>query len=228
MTMKEEAKAVQEMAKVAGKAIDAGQQAGAFIARFIGGPLEQAAGIFEDRLRYARWERQQRLMRRAQEFMEQSKMTGPTRAVPLKLAIPIFQGAGLEDDDNMQDRWAALLVNAANADFHLEIRRAYLDILEQISPLDAKILDLIYELPFHEMQHNGVLTAALPSSVRVAPEDLGDPTDPPEEVALALGNLIRVGCLKASTTWGGGEVLSRVNPTLLGQAFVFACRLPTK
>ena len=58
----ETAKAAQEVAKTTGKGIDAGLELGGFFARFTGGPLEQASGIVEDKLRYMRWERQVRLM----------------------------------------------------------------------------------------------------------------------------------------------------------------------
>ena len=40
----ESAKAAQKIAKTAGKAIDAGREAGGFIARFVAGPLEQGIG----------------------------------------------------------------------------------------------------------------------------------------------------------------------------------------
>ena len=67
----ETAKAAQEVAKMTGKGIDAGRELGGFFARFIGGPIEQASDIVEDKLRYLRWERQVRLMKRAEEFLEQ-------------------------------------------------------------------------------------------------------------------------------------------------------------
>ena len=108
--------------------------------KFIGGPLEQATGIFEDKLKYLRWERRVRLMQRAEVFLQESGLATPTRPIPMKFAIPLFQGASLEDDDELQDRWAVLLVNAANAASGIELKRAYVDILEQISPLEAKIL----------------------------------------------------------------------------------------
>ena len=63
-------------------------------------------GLFEDRLMYARWERQMRLMSRAEEFLKKSGLFAPTRAVPLKLAVPLLQAVILEDNDELQDRWA--------------------------------------------------------------------------------------------------------------------------
>ena len=52
----ESAKAVQEVAITAGKAIDVTQKFGGFISQYIAGTLEQSMGIFEDKLKYMRWE----------------------------------------------------------------------------------------------------------------------------------------------------------------------------
>ena len=224
--MEEESKAVQEVAKTAGKAVDAAREAGGFIARFVSGPLEQGVGIFEDRLRYVRWERQVRLMRRAEEFLAKSGLSGPTRPVPLKLAIPLLQGATLEDDDGLQDRWAILLVNAANASFNIEIRRSFLEILQQLTPLDAQLLDVLYALPFDRSQHGGIVTGRLPESARIAEENEQEFQLPSEDIVLSLSNLARLGCIRSGMTWGGGESYGKVNPTVLGRAFVSACHLP--
>lgn len=222
--MEEEAKAVQEVAKTTGKAIDAAREAGGFIARFVSGPLEQGIGIFEDRLRYMRWERQIRLMQRAQDFLRLVGLTAPTRPVPLKLLIPIMQCASLEENDDLQDRWAALLVNAANTNFRSEVRRSYVAILEQLTPLDAHVLDVLYSLPFEKSQHDGIVTAELPRLARIKEEKENELPLPSEDVVISLSNLARLGCLRPGMTWGGGESFSRVNPTVAGKAFVEACR----
>ncbi|TKR53663.1 DUF4393 domain-containing protein [Allopusillimonas ginsengisoli] len=221
--MEEEAKAVQEVAKTTGKAIDAARETGGFIAKFVSGPLEQGMGIFEDRLRYMRWERQIRLMQRAQDLLQLVGLSTPTRPVPLKLAIPIMQGASLEENDDLQDRWAALLVNAANANFHSEVRRSYVAILEQLEPLDASILDALYSLPFEQSQHDGIVTQKLPESAYIAEEKEQNFPLPSADIVISLSNLARLGCLRPGMTWGGGESFGRVNPTVAGKAFVEAC-----
>ncbi|WP_162559899.1 hypothetical protein [Methylobacterium radiodurans] len=116
MAFDEEAKAVQEIAKASGKAIDASREAGGFIARFIEGPFAIASDIVQDRLRYARWERQQRLMVRAKEFLQEAGLTEPSRRLALNIAVPLLEAASLEENDELQDTWAKILVNAANAD----------------------------------------------------------------------------------------------------------------
>lgn len=225
--MNEEAKAVQEIAKTTGKAVDAAREAGGFIARFISGPLEQGVGIFEDKLKYLRWERQVRLMQRAEQFLALSGQSAPNRPVPIKIAIPLIQGASLEEDDFLQDRWAALLVNAGTTSFNGEVRRSYVAILEQLTPLDARILEVVYSLPFELSQHNGVNTSDLPNHARIPDEKEQELSLPSEEVVLSLSNLVRLGCLRPQMTWGGGESFAKVNPTIAGKSFVNACRVPS-
>jgi len=221
--MEEESKAIQEVAKATGKGIDAVREAGGFIARYVAGPLEEGVGILQDRLKYVRWERQVRLMQRAEQFLRDAGLNAPSRGVPLKIAVPLLQAATIEDDDALQDMWAALLVNAANADSGVEVHRSFIEILSQITSLEAQILDTIYALPFEDARYAGITTDSLPSSARI----LGDkehPTEQPsEQVALALGNLVRVGCVKMPGTWGGGETFAFVNPTVLGREFIRAC-----
>lgn len=52
MMDKEEAKAVQEVAKTSSNAVDAGRELGEFVGKYIAGPLEQVSGIIEDKLKF--------------------------------------------------------------------------------------------------------------------------------------------------------------------------------
>lgn len=60
--MKDESKAVEEIARTTGKVIDAGRELGGFLSKYVGGSIEQVAGIMEDKLKHMRWERQVRLI----------------------------------------------------------------------------------------------------------------------------------------------------------------------
>jgi hypothetical protein len=225
-TTQEVAKATKAVADASGKLIEASKSVGQFIARFIAGPLEQGMGIFEDRLKYMRWDRQLRLMKRAEEVIAERGYEMPSRAVPMKVAIPLFQGASMEEDDSLQDRWVNLLVNAAYVESGLEIRRAYIEILAQMDSMEAQILDKIYTLPFAETHTWGLITMWLPERAEIATEHNTRNIHPPEPVCAALANLVRLGCIKSPNMIIGGEFLAQVYTTRLGRDFVAACRQP--
>lgn len=221
------ADAVKAVAETTGKAIDATQRFGGFIAKYVAGPIEQGMGIVEDKFKYMRWERQLRFMQRADHLLREVGLSAPTRTIPLNIALPLLEAASLEDDDHLQDLWARLLVNAANEDSHVTVKRAYIAILEQLTPLEATMLERIYALPYDMTRHDGVLTGSLPSSASSGGRN--DPTverlEPSEDVQLGLANLARLGCITIPKSWGGGEVFTSVNPTLLGKSFIEACTL---
>lgn len=219
--------AVSEAAKAAGKAIDAAREFGGFISKYVSGPLEQGMGIFEDKLKYMRWERQTRLMQRAQQRMEELGFSRPTEPIPLKLAIPLLEAASLEDDDYLQDLWVRLLVGAATGTSAQTLTRAHIAILEQLSHADVEVLFKIQEVPFEEGVHAGVLTHELPVRAYTDPRTARDELDEPSiAVRLSLANLARVGCVSLGRTFGGGELYSRVHPTFLALSLRASLTLP--
>jgi hypothetical protein len=133
--MTDEAKAAAEIAKTTGKAIDSASKFGEFMARFIAGPLEQLSGIAEDMFKFMRWERQVRLIGRADELLQARGMTSATRAVALKIAVPILQAGSLEESNELQDLWANMLVNAADESVDMQFRRAFISIAEDLTYL---------------------------------------------------------------------------------------------
>jgi hypothetical protein len=84
----EESKAVREVAKTIRKGIEAATEFGKFLAAYVHGSLEAAMGMLSDHLNYVRWERQQRLIERTQEFSRVRGLDAPTKPVPLKVLIP--------------------------------------------------------------------------------------------------------------------------------------------
>lgn len=223
----EAAKATQEVAKTTGKIVDASREFGGFVAQYVGRPLEQAMGIIHDRLSYTRWANQVRLMQRAEQLRKEVGIS-QLRPLPFKVAIPLLEAAAIEDDAYLQDMWAKLLVNAANPEKEIEITRSFITILEQLTPFKARLLEMIYALPFDDIAHKGVWTGLLPEKVVPGGIDSIEPPEvngrpPSDAVVLALADLKRLGCIQTSMTWGGGETFSRVLPTMLGRHFVAAC-----
>ncbi|WP_447965149.1 Abi-alpha family protein [Nitrospira sp. Ecomares 2.1] len=219
--MSDESKAIEEIAKTAGKAIEAVLKLGGFLSKYVGGSTEQAMGIVEDKLKYLRWERQIRLIERADSFLAERGLRQPSRNVPLQLAIPLIQGGSLEEDNTLQDRWAALLVNAADASSHVEVRRAFVSILEDLTSLDALLLEKIYAATFVPDFEAEIWTTHLPECVtdeKPNQENLR----PSSRVELSLGNLTRLGLITPEMTYGGIAIFSKVHRTVLGREFLRA------
>jgi hypothetical protein len=225
--MDEKTEAVKEVAATAGKAIDATREFGGFISKYIAGSLEQGFGIFEDKLKYMRWERQQRLMMKAEEFAKQIGLMQPNKAIKMKYAIPLFQSASLEEEDYLQDLWAKLLVNSSNIESKIELNRTYIDILERLSVLEVQILNTIYSYDYEELLTKSILTIGLPEQLLFREED--DKNEYKLEdnnVNLALLNLERLGCIEIGRSfWTTRRINSSIHPTLLGKNFILACNM---
>lgn len=213
----EVAKATQELAKTAGNGIDLTRGFGGFVAKLIGEPMEVCAGMVSDKLSYMRWERQTRLMTRSDEVINQLGLEGRMQLVQMKLAVRILQEASMEEDDDLQDVWVKLLVNAANPDFKHEISPAFATILSDFGPLEARILQTVNDAnawPMHGVYINGLPDVAYDEySARSYKE-------PSEEVKVAVWNLVRLNCLKHCDPY------SNVAITDLGKALITACTLP--
>ena len=56
-------------------------------------------------------------------------------------------------------------MNAANGSSHVSLQRAYIAVLEQLTPLEAVLLQKIYSLPYDKTRHDGVEVGKLPDEV---------------------------------------------------------------
>lgn len=218
----EETKAVIEVAITSGKAIDASREVGGFISKFIAGPLEQGMGIFEDKLKYMRWERQVAIMDKVNKKMTERGLDGPTQPVAMKITIPLLQAASMEEDDNLQELWANLLVNAADKERGVEVRHSYITVLKDLTPFDAMILQRAYSMDTSLFRAINVFYISKEGpniSINKVPEG----QKPSVQTQVAIENLLRLRLLKASH-WRGSDFCVGVNKTRLGRYFYKACR----
>jgi len=113
------AKAVEEMAKAAGKAIDAGRDAGGWLDKIFGTGIEHAvARRWSDRELTKRveaaildWERLELLMQKVEKRLS-AKGIAQTRLPPPKVVLPLLEHATMEYEDELHTLWANLLATA--------------------------------------------------------------------------------------------------------------------
>jgi hypothetical protein len=216
------AKATEEGAKASQEAIQAGRELG----RFFSGPAGELAGMWWDHLKVVRFERQVRLWERVRHFCDERGLLTPTRKIPLNIGVPLRQNATLEEDDDLQDVWARLLVNSADASSGIELRRAFVSVLAEMTSLDVRnlaqieIADKLNE----ESSVIGVWTLELPERaipvVYAEPQRTGGPSP---DVEVSLSNLVRLGCIISSNRAPVPQPHHLVILTPFGRAFIDAC-----
>lgn len=213
------ADATKEVAITTGQAIEATRDLG----RIIKGPLEELVGIVGDRFRFERWKRGLALFDKARAIMKARGIQVPTRELPPKFAVPLLNSAVLEEDDELQEIWARMLVNAGDASTDMELRTAYVEILRGMSAFDVKNLSALaaatLALPQGAPRAVGVMKVLHPELVppgKVAP-------GVPLNLAISLANLARLGCAMPGGGFDGAVLFSLMTVTELGIALYKAC-----
>jgi hypothetical protein len=194
-------------------------QAGRDLGGFVPPAFRQLVGMAEDQFKVWRAKRQVRLREQFQEFLFDRGLDAPTRSIAPAFMLPLIERASLEADDALQDVWAMLLANAADADCSTEMRMAFISMLSEMTSLDVVIMSkLDSAVPPIDAPHN-LQTWNLPEKVGGD----GETREPTGNIALSLMNLVRLGCILPSVAYGGPLSLAVVTTTSLGRAFLAAC-----
>lgn len=97
-------------------------------------------GIVSDQITAYRFKNQINI---AVKIKKQCEANGfEPKAVAPHFAIPFFEEVFNEDNDKLQDLWVNLLLNKSKDD---SVNKYYIDILRNIEPIEAKILELCYD-----------------------------------------------------------------------------------
>lgn len=215
--------------------IEASAKFGSFLAKVFGVTIEDAAGIVGDQLKYLRWKRQNRLVDKVNEYLEKKGST-TLRPISPKFAIPFILNASLEEDDYLQDIWCQLITNALDSDFNLEIRFVYIDIIKNLTPLDAKVLEFVYNQASRrvDMTVDNYRYLCMSKVILEFHTIYNYMNVPEKELLISFENLMRVQCLRDPRLENEIHFENRkldfliygriqVALTLLGAAFVEVC-----
>jgi hypothetical protein len=102
------------------------------------GPAASEVGLtLSDSVKVWRLKRQLRLIQEVKRLIEESSKD--VKPIATRMFFPVLEAASIEDDDDMQTRWAALLANEATEGGSLH--PSYIEVLRQLAPSDARLLD---------------------------------------------------------------------------------------
>lgn len=217
---------VSSTAGVVAAAVTLGSSIKSFVDRAAGPLADEVGEMLRDKLRDYRRRNLERTVARAQQLLSNAGKFPDS--IPSRTLVPIIEGASVEDDPALAEKWAVLLANAADGS-NRSVKPSYANILAQLTPLDAEVLDLTAELcaqVSHESDDWGV------SYLRIL-EVLSDRNPVAAgEVHAALDTLRGLGLLYDEPSlrpFEGGYALTDQTEVLishLGHAFLRACTHP--
>lgn len=212
------ADATGEVAKTTNSALKLAGKFGSFFR----GALDTTGKMLDNELRFIAVRRAVRLSDKWNEFMNARHLAAPSRRIPANFLLPLLSTAVLEEDDDLQDTWARLLVNAGDAQTEMELRTAYVEILRGMSAFDVKNLSVMAtaSLAFRGKVVVPILeTWNLPDRAIGHDEAAGVGEPLTEAVGISINNLDRLGCIAiASSTFGGRPIFAFATVTSLGLA----------
>jgi len=83
-----------------------------------------------------------KMFQKTQRMLEEAGIS--PQAVPPRLFLPMVEAASIENDEDLHTRWAALLANAATSPD--SVHPSYIEVLKQLTPVEARLLDALYKI----------------------------------------------------------------------------------
>jgi hypothetical protein len=116
------------------------------IKEFLGkllGPSAEEFGLWGgQKIRFLRFKSSVKTFNRANELLKEAGFSEP-KPVDLKTLLPLMEFCSLENEDSdLIEKWAGLLATASSLGLK---NYAYPHILNQLSPIEVKIIDMLHE-----------------------------------------------------------------------------------
>ena len=111
--------------------------------KLCGPAVEEIGLLLQDRVRVYRLKNQLRMLGKVQAMLKDGD---EIHAVPLRTLLPLLEGASLEDNDELSNKWAGLLASAASSGDMSLTHPGFPRILSEMSPQEALILDKLYKI----------------------------------------------------------------------------------
>lgn len=178
--------------------------------KLCGPAFEEIGSLLQDRARVYRLKNQLRMLSKVQVMLQEAGTE--VHAVPLRALLPLLEGAALEDNEDLSDKWAGLLASVASLGENESTHPGFAQILSQITPQEAIILDRLYQTdaPLDWNAFRGEIAKEFGTSV--------------EAINQAYGNLFRLGVCRIK----GSPSDSLIELSPFGRFFLTAAYGPAR
>lgn len=101
-----------------------------FLGKLISPTVEEIGLLISDNVRYLRYKNQIGILLKAKDYVEKRNIK--VKEIPIKILVPLLDKASLEDNEEIQDKWAKMLTNMVDSEYNLQ-NQIFPHILSQIS-----------------------------------------------------------------------------------------------
>lgn len=112
-----------------------------FLDKLIIPAVEETGLLLKDKVTLWKFKNQVRILNKAKDYCEKNNISPKT--ISLKLLCPLLDNASLEEEEELQDKWAILLSNLVDSDQNIE-NHVFPYILGQISTNEFLFLEKVY------------------------------------------------------------------------------------
>lgn len=153
--------------------------------------LAKIGDILVDKLSYFRWNNSVKFLDKYNEKKKARNILGKETPLPPKFILEILDNAFLEDNDDLQELWANLLINWQDPSKRCDHKYMYIDILKSLSPMEVKMLDIISQaVDYNDVRYDQNLCYSKESVLKCI-------SMTNEEYEIMMHNLFRLGCCES-------------------------------
>ena len=128
-----ETKKIDITSSVVEKGIDLAKS---FVDKLIVPSVEEVGLLLKEQVTFWKFKNQVRMLNKAKVYCEKHKISPKT--ISVKLLFPLLEYAGLEEEEELQDKWAILLSNMVDSEQNIQ-NHVFPYILTQIAAIPAVI-----------------------------------------------------------------------------------------
>ncbi|WP_332023022.1 Abi-alpha family protein [Kaistella sp.] len=101
-----------------------------FAEKLIGPTIEEVGLLMSDNIKYYRFKNQLNILTKAKKYVKDKNID--IKHIPIKILVPLLESASLEEDNELQDKWAFMVGNLADSNQNLQ-NQVFPYLLTQIS-----------------------------------------------------------------------------------------------
>ncbi|OCX51070.1 hypothetical protein BEL04_20350 [Mucilaginibacter sp. PPCGB 2223] len=101
-----------------------------FLEKLIFPTIEEVGLLIADNIKLFRYKNQIKILLKAEKYVADNNIK--IKEIPTKILVPLLENASLEDNEDLQDKWAKMIANMADSDSNLQ-NQIFPYILSQIS-----------------------------------------------------------------------------------------------